>query len=477
MANLLKNGRVKFFQNRVVLISFILLAFAGLSLVLFWRLDKAPPNVAGDEVTVLNDILRIIHAPGKIKPFSLVYDGSHSALGFYFLAFVVKFFSEENAILGMRVASVIFGIGVLVAFLVFLRTKFAFGPSLLATLLLGTNYVFLNMSRSSWMGFGSGTGLICGLLSFIFVDKAISKKQYRWIIVAGVFAGIGLYGYNGTKVFPFAIILYIVYLLCSKRIKLKDAVITALMFVVTTFIVFLPFLFAILDNYDYYMTRPRGVYIGSVPTPYYEHTEKLGIFLHQVSYTARGFLFLDPRVSGEGLENKRYGPEHEALVDPVASILFFAGVITLFYFRNKNLLLPGISFVLALVVQIFARYPPNFSRGIFALLFVYAVVAALFDRLWNAKLGILHLRFALLLLTVLIGLWSVQHYFQWGSSKELAGFRAYAIEYEEVPLWVEAQKEAIKSGKPDIIISGGQWKESFKSSQKIEGNASKSETT
>ena len=72
--------------------------------------------------------------------------------------------------------------GVLAAFYLYVRTWVTPLAALLATAMLGTNYVFLNFSRATWMGDGKALGLTCGLLSFpplVPVQRVIGMPRLR----------------------------------------------------------------------------------------------------------------------------------------------------------------------------------------------------------------------------------------------------------------------------------------------------------
>lgn len=441
--------------RNVFFILFVLFVFATLLFIRVWKLTTAPPNVTGDEVTYLNDILRIFYSSDKVSPFSLMGVGSMSGINFYFMAFIIKLFPEEQAVLGMRVASSILSLAVLFVFFLYLRTKVALMPSLFATLLLGTNYVFLNFSRATWMADGHGLGLICVFLSFILVEKALESKRWKWAALAGATSGLGLYGYT-TGVFSFAVVPYILFFALRGKVNWKMALAQLGAFLLVAFIVFLPQFVVIMENYDSYMGRARHVSIDVVPRPYYEQSSMSGILWHQVSYTTRGFILLDPGVGGEGLENKRYGPVKKAITDPLTRILFFSGLITLVFFHRKDYFLVIFALIGTLAFQILTEYPPNFARGIFAVTFIYLVVAVFLDKIWLIKHR-KYLKNGLFVMVLLICIWNTQYYFSWGSGQELANARVYAIEYSQVPTWINLEKQAIMAGKPNIAITSQEW--------------------
>src|SRR5574341_1282183 len=99
------------FSNKFFILSLVILVFVALFLVRIWRLTEAPPNVTGDEITYLNDVLHIIYSPDRFNPLSLMGYNLVSGMNFYVLALFVKAFPDQHVILGMRVASAVFSLG------------------------------------------------------------------------------------------------------------------------------------------------------------------------------------------------------------------------------------------------------------------------------------------------------------------------------------------------------------------------------
>lgn len=445
----------KFFANKLVIVLSIIFSIIVLLFVGVWKLNEAPPNVSGDEVTYLNDALRISDSSRIEYPWELMSYGIF-AINHYPTAFVINMLADQHAVLGMRITSVILGIILLSVFYVYLRSKFSHWASFFATVALGTNYVFLNFSRSSWMTDGRVLGIACGLLTFIFIERAVREKKWYLTVLAGVFSGLGLYGYTGTKVFIVAVPAYLVYVTVRKRFEWKTAIKYLITFLFFTLIIALPMLLTVSKYYDSYMLRPRAVLVH-LDRPYFGINDSTSIVLHQITYTARGFMLIDPAVSGQQLENQRYTPQDEAMVDPLTKILFFLGVIILFW-TKKDIFLPTLVFFATLGMQALTEAPPNFSRGFFGLLFVYFIVGVFLDWLWNLKARSSYLLLIMSIILLGVCAWNVHNYFEWNKDHRLADARVYYIEYDQVPLWVGLEKSLISSNKIDMVITSPEWK-------------------
>ncbi len=449
---------------------FALLAF--MLAIRVWGLTTAPPNVTGDEVTFLNDVLRIIHTPHNVGLFSLMADGNKPAINFYIMSWFVRPLPEVQAVLGMRLASSFLSLAALGAFYLYVRTKVAIAPAMLATLLLGASFVFLNFSRGTWMADGHGLGLAGALLSFFFVEWSIEKRCWPLAVAAGLFAGLALYGYQGMMLAPAASLAYFGWVALRRRLPWRRAALHAGVFAAVAALAFLPQAVQIGHDLTGYARRAKATSITTAHRPYYGETSTPGILWHQAVYTARGFLLLDPTASGQGtanmpgggIESQRYGPAGRALVDPLSAALFFSGIATLVLLRRKDLVQPAILFVLTLVaMQLLTQDPPNFARGLFALPFVYMVGAVFLDWVWSRRrlrgVGQAAVAGAI----VLLALWNVRDYSRWMHSPDAAQARQPAIKYDQVGLWVLGEKQALLTGQRDLVISWPNWQELLKS--------------
>jgi hypothetical protein len=450
----------------------LLVLLIPLAFIRFWLLEEVPSNVTGDEVEYLNDVLRILHK--GMGFFALAGDGSQPAINFYYMAGFVKLLGEDNAIVAMRLSSGVMSLVGIVAFYFYLRLKAGPSPSLLATALLGTNFVFLNFSRGSWLNAGT---ISFGILSFLLLELALAKRRLWLSGAAGFAAACAVYGYTAGRVFPLASLAYLGYLWLRRRLQWRTALAHGAVFNVVLLVVFLPQIVAISQDFERYTFRARTTFVGDEHSrdaanallgkgpeePYYGETDMKGILWHQVTFSTRGFVFLDPAVGGEGQENARYGPIDEAPVDVATRILFFLGMAVVLFVHRRDIVQPTIALLGTIVgLQFIVTLPPNYARGLFLLPFVYLLVGLLLDKVWSlpwtGKLG----RAIIVLGVALVAMFNVYHYFDWGRSAELAEARRPSIQYEEVPLWVETEKQNLEEGKPDLHVHTQQWQNLIK---------------
>jgi hypothetical protein len=444
----------------------------ALAFIRLWRLQEVPSNVTGDEVELLNDVLRVLHK--GVGFFALVYDGAQPAIYLYYMAGFVKLLGEDNAIVAMRLSSGVMSLVGIVAFYFYLRLKAEPWPSLLATGLLGTNFVFLNFSRGSWTNAGT---ISFGILCFLLLELALAKRRLWLSGAAGFAAACAVYGYAAGRIFPLASLAYLGYLGLRRRLQWRTALGHGIVFSAVLIVVFLPQLVAISQDFEDYTMRARTTFIGDewgrgvanlllgrdFEEPYYGETDTEDILWHQVTFSIRGFVFLDPAVGGEGRENARYGPIDEAPVDVATRVLFFLGIATVLLVHRRDIFQPTIALLGTIVgLQMIVTLPPNYARGLFLLPFIYLLVGLLLDKAWSlpwtGNLG----RAIIVVGVALVALFNVNHYFDWGASAELADARWPSIRYEEVPLWIETEKQNLEEGKPDLHITTEQWQNLIK---------------
>lgn len=455
----------------------VLLLLGVLMVVNLWQLHRIPTNVTGDEVTFLNDLLHIAYSPNAATPLTLMGDGTKAGIGLYYVALVARMFPEDQAVLGMRLASVIMGIVTLGVFYGYLRQKVARGPALFAILLLGTNYVYLNLSRATWMAHGTGIGLIFGILSFLLLELGVSRRRWWLSALGGASAGLVLYSYLGTIFLPVVSLLYLAYLVSKRRLDLPAASVHGAAFCVAAFLIFLPNLWSISQNHDVFATRPRVVYVATTEDEGYQGLDTANVVWRQVSGTVGGFLLLDGAVTGAGPENARYSPAGEPPVDDLTKLLFFLALPVALLFHRKDLFQPLGAFVLMLLLtQLATVYPPNYARGVLALPFIYLLVAVLLDAIWARPLGWgmqrqRLLQFGLAAMVLVTALWNVQHYFEWGRSPALAQAREPAIEFWQVRLWIDEEKRRIASGESDLAITTDDWQQLVRAAETDTGQS------
>jgi len=430
----------------ILAISFIVLVSLIVRTV---RLDLIPSNISGDEVTNLSDVYRILFGQGY-NFFSFMGDGSVAGINFYWSAFFVKVFGLNNAIFSLRFSIAILSVLSLIPFYLLLKDKTSQFFSFIFTLLLSANYVFLNFSRTAWVNMGI---IFSGLFLILALEKAEKEERIRWYILAGIFAGVTLYGYHYGRVFVAGIFLYITFKLLRKRYRNFYYLKRVLLFLGSTMSIFMPFFLNIVsDQAQAILRRPSATYIFK--NKVLGASTMQDLLRHQFEYTLRGFLLLDRRVMSEGIENMRYVPSYTPPVNTAIKIVFFLGLIYALIFERR-VVFWWIILISVFLVQILSESPPNFSRGLFYIPFIYFIcglfiffIYRIFSRLQKFLLFKKFRILSLFLLTigVILFVFDLTTYFEWMDSKNIYNARQPAIDYKEFPLWEIYQIQRIKLG-------------------------------
>lgn len=437
----------KFFFKKTVEI-LILGLILVLSLILrIWKLDNVPAVVNGDEAgSILHPIQIILGKTGGI--FSFTHDGSISYIAFLIKAIFLLALGLEHSLLSARLVTCFFSLGALVPFFLLLRRKVGSPIALMLTFALSGNYWFLNFSRLSWIAMDN---VFFGLWSIFFLERMMRLGKLKDFILGGIFSALILYNYMGGRIYFLAIVIsLLIWLFLNKKGSFKEKFIKVAIYLLLTFVVFLPQLPMIIKNKDNYTLRAKSIYIFSQETPYYGYLpqDKLHILLHQLGYSLRGFFLFDPRISAEGIENQRLLPPGHAAVNIFVSLFFWWGLVVS-VFRKKG----DFSWWLIMVLNLFllqmpSVYVPSWSRGLGVLPIIY-----LFAGLGAENVCQFFLRkrqLALMVFGTIVVLFSASDFFiywHWVNSERFKDTQRPTIEASEVLAWQRAQ---IKYGKDHL---------------------------
>lgn len=411
-------------------------------IIRFLFIDRIPTNISGDETTNLSDVYRILY--GKIGPFSFSGDGSIAAIVFYPAIFFIKLFGIENSIFFLRVNTIIFSILSLIAFYFILRDKTSNLIAFLFTLLLSSNYVFLNFSRTAWINM---TCVFSGLFSIYFIEKGIKESKIKWYLLAGIFTGLNFYGYHYGRILALSIFLFLFIRFFSNFNKkyFKNFAV----FSITAFIVFLPFFSEIIkDHGSSILRRPNSTYVFS-EEKIKDRGDLEEKIKHQTEYTIRGLLLLDKNVMNEGVENTRYVPRGLPPVDIFIKLIFIISLAFSIFQIKKNPIWFFV-FISILITVFITEFPPNFSRGIFYIPFIYLISGVfIFNILEFLKIktnfpGNLK-TVALMAISIVLFFYNCSLYFSWMKTQEIYNNRQPAIDYTEFPNWQDYQIKRVES--------------------------------
>lgn len=444
-----------FFTKHKIDIFYIILIVLISSSIRILQIDKIPGNITGDEITNITNIYEIIFNKNQ-QLFNFMGDGSVAGIIFYLPALYMKLFGINNSILVIRVFISILSILSLIPFYFILKSKTSKFIAFIFTILLSSNYTFLNFSRTAWVNM---TTILSGLLLILFLEKAEKENKYSWYITTGFFAGISLYGYHYGRILTTTTILYLFFRLVYKKHQNLVYLKSISIFMITILAVFLPFFVQIvLNKAEDILRRPKSTYAFSDEKILSSSVTFESVLWHQFGYTTRGFIFLDPSITNEGIENSRYVPQNKAPVNFLIKIIFTIGLIY-YIFNCRKYLIWLFVFLSVLVTQLLTNLPPNFSRGLFYIPFIYLVIGIFIYYLWiylksiftNVTLN-LFILVVFVLFSIFTMYFDISYYFKWMKKEELLNARKPAIIYSEFPAWQAYQIKKIKNNENPITV-------------------------
>jgi hypothetical protein len=381
----------KIFSKDLVLISIILLVSLYPRL---WNLETVPPMIV-DEPASLRDISVLWNKLPSFYPAEFNWGFSEATLVYYPTIILSKILGRIPDLYLFRLTSVIFSMLGIIPFYYLFKQQVNRFLAFAATLLFSFSYYYLQFSRVGWQIVYM---VSMGLYLLWFLQIAVGNFQIRWFVLAGVVAGLMIYGYRSGEVYIGAGIIYLVVSLIKTKINIKTKLKYFFFFLGSLLIIASPWLGKISQNWELYNLRQRVVSVFNT-TPYHGMTQTNEIIKYQIITTFRSWILLEP-VNGGGIENPRYLPLKNSPVNMIIRLLFIIGLFLSLKQLKKTyvwwfVLIFGIIFGQILTVD-----PPNGARGLILLPIIYFFSAITLEKIY----AVCHKNIIVLSLIVVISL-------------------------------------------------------------------------
>lgn len=352
---------------------FLLLLIMGAGLVIrLSGLAEFPHGIWQDEAQNAIEARRILTEPGY-RPVFVAGLSQMAALPFYFFAPFLEIF--PNGVYGLRVATVLVGVGSIGT--TWLLANFLFGAeaALIAAALLAVMRWHITFSQ-----FGMAmifTSFFIPLISYLFL-KSVTENRSKFALYAGAVMGIGLQTYYSMITLPALLVLTWLYLLITRKISigsLKQVVI----FLLIGIVFYSPIIYYASNNWEAFTRRftaaseasPRILLDAFMhPTP--ESTQLLNTIGESVMRHLKMF-----HIQGDA--NGRHNLPGTPMLDPGTGALFVGGLIILLFalFRWRTVFMFGwICMCLAAGVFSIGFEAPQSARS-FGMTPAVAIVSAL----------------------------------------------------------------------------------------------------
>ena len=435
-------------------LSWVGLALAGIvAMALVVRLVglmNTPPNVSADEADNLQVVYRILDGSGP------GFFGLDWKLAPAFSTYVITWFTYlfGDGIVGLRMASVVLSTAALLFFYFVARRTLGVGGSLAATFLLSVSLWFLHFSRSGWENVHVALFMLGAVLS---VQLAIERRSWYLYALAGLFAGLGLYGFAGGRAIVLALVVYLPVAVALHREQWRRILIGFGVIVILAFVLFLPQLNTALDDWGHFNRRIDGISVLNTTEEYRGDTGLAPILIHQTWRTIDGFILMDSGVSAVGL-NGRYLPPGWAVLDRLTGILFWIGLVVSAFRWRQTLLWWTMLLVMVFPIQVLSTGTPDAARAVGAAPLFFLFVGLALDWLLGLRVarGTVFRAGTAVALAVIATI-NLNGYFGWMDRPETPDARQPAVEVAEFNRWRAAQKADIAAGGDGFNV--GEWHE------------------
>lgn len=431
---------------------FILITVSFLIRVI--ALDRLPENITGDETTNLLDIYQLFY--GKTHQlFGFVGDGTEAGFTTYWYGvFFILFGTDNHGFIALRLAVATLSILSLIAFYFLLKEKTSRTISLIGTLMLSANYIFLNFSRTGWLNMW----VICfGLFFILFLGLMLTYKKFIYMLLTSISAALLFCGYHFGKILLLFVCIYLLILYCNVRTKDKMLAQKIFLFFLITIGLLTPFLTTIaLTGGKSLFLRPQTVFVFNplfIQTPYV----LLSLIFTQALQNVRGLLFLDGSAVPLTLENARYGPFTSPPVDFIIKILFFPSLFFGIIYHRTKLTLWWIIAGATFLTEFLTIDTPNFARGLFMIPFIYFLIGIFFyqlqQRLSSYKIQSVF-KISLAIVAVIIFFFDLAIYVSWIQLPSTVKNRSPYLTIHNFRMWQKDQVNRIKENKAPLTLSG-----------------------
>jgi 4-amino-4-deoxy-L-arabinose transferase-like glycosyltransferase len=328
-------------------------------------LTGTPPGIDGDEMFYFLDASRVLS--GDIRPFYPTNFG-HEPVFVFAQAASVQLLGGHA--FSLRYTAVVGGLLSLALAFGLARRLFNARVALLTLALYATLFWPVFMTR---VGLRAFTFPLLAMFSAYTFWRALEAHSWRWSVTAGLAAGLTLYTYTSSRVWPGVVVLWLAALLSLDRQRLQGnwgrlSLILALAALTA----------APLAAFAW---RNPGVFSARLDTmggPYFE--VQRGEFSGLIKNSLRVAGMFTVRGSGEA----RYNAGARPVFDPVTGLFFYVGiVIALRRLRHAAHALLLVWLAAALLPTLLANDAPSFWRAGGALFPILALPGIGLDWLWQ----------------------------------------------------------------------------------------------
>ena len=445
------------------------LALVGVILVgivfYYHDLDATPAEMTSDHAEKLLDVNDVVN--GGLAPIFFERNTGREPLQFYLTAAFVKLTGHPIDHMALKLITALMGVLVIPFTFLLARELFDDDVALFAAFLIAIAKWPLTIARMG-LRFPFTPVFVAPTVYFLF--RALKSGRRNDFLMAGLFLGLGLLGYNAFRLAPLLVIVFIVWWWWTHRLTLTQT--RAL--IVNSALMFTLALFVVMPLVRYMTERPEMVWYRAATRLVGEGqatvSDPLDVFASNLVNAALMFNWTSDAAWPNALPN-------DPALDYVSGGLFVLGVTYALYrlarYRENAyaFVLGGLAIMLlpSALALAFPNENPSVVRAGGAIPFVFIVVALPLAWVWRAGRALLA-EFAwgraatlvtIVMLFALIGRANYLRYFvdfdanyrraSWNSSEVAAVIRGFASSVGDVehawillyPHWIDTRNVAI----------------------------------
>lgn len=220
-----------------------------------FRLNSLPYAFHGDEGETATQALRVIQSN-----FPVIGTGWFDLPIASFIPHAITMIIFGKSQFGDRMGSVLFSLGMLPLFYIFLLRLYNKYIAVTSTILLATSHMWIALSRLG-ITYVQATFLLLGCLVFIQQGFLSKKRSFFYLAIAGIFCGLCFYSYYAARITP--VIALPFFLLFFRKLSWRSWALSLFVFIVTALLVFLPQGIFYLHHPGAFSSRTNTVYIFS----------------------------------------------------------------------------------------------------------------------------------------------------------------------------------------------------------------------
>ena len=180
-----------------------------------WNLDEVPPGLNNDSAQ--NGLLALRIFQGQpYTPYMTGIGAGHESIFLYLMAGLFELVGPT--VLAIKLAAAVIGLATVVAFYSFARFLFGAECAFWATFLLATGGWHITFSKVGWRAIMTP---LSEVLAFYFLWRGLKSARKLDFVWAGLALALSLNTYEGARVAPVIIGLFVLYKLISERGFLK----------------------------------------------------------------------------------------------------------------------------------------------------------------------------------------------------------------------------------------------------------------